>query len=157
MWKIEEKLQFFLANTAWLGKYCTGAYGLNGVYRVNYHIQCTMYYCHSVTSVCWNILVRPISNKSKRNYIFGQKCIITTILIFYMMIKINFTNWKIISLQTWCCIKLGGKDGTNSNGQGLSLYSEVTNRGTELLGMVIWKRAISATSIWTLGCHIIKL
>ena len=35
MWKILEKRPFFRADTAGLGKYCTGGYGRIGVYRVN--------------------------------------------------------------------------------------------------------------------------
>ena len=34
MWKILEKRPFFRADTAGLGKYCTGGYGRIGVYRV---------------------------------------------------------------------------------------------------------------------------
>ena len=33
MWKILEKRPFFRADTAGLGKYCTGGYGRIGVYR----------------------------------------------------------------------------------------------------------------------------
>ena len=35
--KILEKRPFFRADTAGLGKYCTGGYGRIGVYRVNGH------------------------------------------------------------------------------------------------------------------------
>ena len=38
MWKILEKRPFFRADTAGLGKYCTGGYGRIGVYRVNQEI-----------------------------------------------------------------------------------------------------------------------
>ena len=34
IWKILEKRPFFRADTAGLGKYCTGGYGRIGVYRV---------------------------------------------------------------------------------------------------------------------------
>ena len=35
-WKILEKRPFFRADTAGLGKYCTGGYGRIGVYRVKH-------------------------------------------------------------------------------------------------------------------------
>ena len=37
MLKILEKRPFFRADTAGLGKYCTGGYGRIGVYRVKNH------------------------------------------------------------------------------------------------------------------------
>ena len=39
MWKILEKRPFFRADTARLGKYCTGAYGRIGVYRTGHYIN----------------------------------------------------------------------------------------------------------------------
>ena len=45
IWKILEKRPFFRADTAGLGKYCTGGYGRIGVYRDIYVCVCT--YMHN--------------------------------------------------------------------------------------------------------------